>query len=224
MHRRTRVVRFSADSDLLLTRLAPQAAACVALWLARCLLGRRAWRPLEALSLAAAPLSPLVRCPLRLVRPLVRGVQRAHSPPAAATQRALLPPPVAAVAAALLRPLLLCRGVPLAAALLVPGPARTARLWAHLLPIYARYRLTGWRAGRAGRAARARALRGGPGGAGAPAGAGDADGAEAAAAEALWQRTHEAGGAAVHAMVLDLSVRWYPGAAKRLAQPVTRQV
>lgn len=148
------------------------------------------------------------------MHPLVGGVRRAHPHPAPATQRALLPPSVAAVAAALLRPLLLCRGVPLAASLLVPGPARTARLWAHLLPIYARYRLAGWRAGRAGRAARARALRDRPRGPGAPAGAGDADGAEAAAAEALWQRTHEAGGAAVHAMVLDLSVRSCQAAAK----------
>lgn len=112
---------------------------------------------------------------------------------------------MACAAAALLRPLLLSRGVPFAAALLAPGAARTARLWAHLLPIYGRYRLAGWRAGRAGRAARARALRGvGPG---APAGAGDVAEAGAAASEAVWARTHEAGGAAVHAMVLDLSVR-----------------
>jgi hypothetical protein len=168
-------------------------------------LGRRAWRPLELLALAAAPLSPLVRPLSFAASPLVMLYTQAHALFGSLSQRALLPAPVAGAAAALLRPLLLSRGVPFAAALLAPGAARTARLWAHLLPIYGRYRLAGWRAGRAARTARARALRGvGPG---APAGAGDVAEAGNAAAEAVWARTHEAGGAAVHAMVLDLSVR-----------------
>jgi hypothetical protein len=219
----------------------------VALLLARALLGRSLWRPVELLSLAVVPISPLVRADTRTLQHC--------APPAdapltlsrslARLQRAAVPRALAAAAAPLAAPVLALRLLPALAGAALPRLSRTLRLWTHLLPIYVRYRLAGWRAQRALDAPHRRRRRGAPAAAvaaaAASAEAAPAEGAQPlapplppqqqpaecaaaeAAAAALWDRTHEWGGRAVYDMVLDLSVRaWRAGALSRARAALSR--